>query len=71
MDGVPMHTNAPVTDAAASIIDRTRLIGELTARVEALQAEGLTERAAIRTTAAETGMHPMRVKRLAVLFPEA
>lgn len=51
--------------------DRKRLIEELTSRVAALKAEGLTERAAIRITAAENGMHPMRVKRLAVLFPEA
>lgn len=55
----------------SSADDRKRLISELSARVEAHKAHGLTERAAIRMTAAENGMHPMRVKRLTVLFPEA
>lgn len=68
-----MHSDALIKDEASgsSLYARKRLIDELTARVEALKAEGLTERAAIRKAAAERGLHPMRVKRLAVLFPEA
>ncbi len=50
---------------------RKELIDKLTARVEALQASGLSQRAAIRLTAREVGLHPMRVKRLTVLYPEA
>ena len=50
---------------------RMSLSRDLMPRVDALMADGMTERAAIRTAAAEAGMHPMRVKRLVVLFPEA
>jgi hypothetical protein len=58
-------------DIGSSGGEREHLIRRLTTRIDALKAAGLTERAAVRATAAEVGMHPMRVKRLAVLFPEA
>lgn len=51
--------------------NRARFIATLAARVAELQAEGLSERAAIRKVASESGLHPMLVKRLAILYPEA
>lgn len=50
---------------------RAALIATLTRQVGELMAQGYTERQAIRAVARELEMHAMRVKRLAVLFPEA
>lgn len=67
--GLPI--NAPIARAPVTPPDRAALIAWLIQRVGIYQSAGMSERAAIRATADDIGMHPMRVKRLAVLFPEA
>ncbi len=51
--------------------DRGKLMARLEERVRWHEGNGKYQRAAIRAVAAETGLHPMRVKRLAIAFPEA
>jgi hypothetical protein len=67
MDG-NISIEGPRPIAATS---RAALIANLTARVQSHEAEHLSHRAAIRRAAAEVGLHPMQVKRLVDLWPEA
>ena len=50
---------------------RVDLIAHLAWFVERHEASGVSHRVAIRRTAAEAGLHPMIVKRLVDLYPEA
>jgi hypothetical protein len=43
----------------------------LTERVALWEQLGASHRAAIRSVASEVGLHPMRVRRLVDLYPEA
>lgn len=56
---------------APALWNRGKLIAHLEERVRWYEANGNYPRAAIRAVAAEAGLHPLRVKRLAVGFPEA
>jgi hypothetical protein len=69
---VPSMFEATVLGVPPALVsERLNLIAALTTRVESFKATGEPERAAIRLVAREVGMHPMRVKRLVVLYPEA
>ena len=57
--------------SAPALWNRGKLIAHLEERVRWHEANGSYPRAAIRAVAAEVGIHPLRVKRLAVDFPEA
>jgi hypothetical protein len=49
---------------------RAELIAALTRRVRAYETRGASHRAAIRQTATDWKLHPLRVKRLVDLYPE-
>lgn len=51
--------------------ERAALARLVRGEVERLKAAGLTERAAVRHVARNAGLGLLKVKRLAVLFPEA
>jgi hypothetical protein len=62
----PTTNNGPSTGAM-----RALLIAELGREVAQWEAAGLFHRAAIRRTASDAGLHPMSVRRLVDLWPEA
>jgi hypothetical protein len=54
-----------------SLWSRGELMAYLTERVALWEELGASHRAAIRSVASEVGLHPMRVRRLVDLYPEA
>jgi hypothetical protein len=57
--------------ATFSLWSRDELMAYLSERVALWEELGASHRAAIRSVASELGLHPMRVRRLVDLYPEA
>lgn len=65
----PLFAAPPPT--TVSLWSRGELMAYLTERVALWEQLGASHRAAIRSVASEVGLHPMRVRRLVDLYPEA
>jgi len=72
---VVLHTSIPRAaihpTVRVDLMTRVELISHLTERVQMHEEGGAHHRSAIRKTAAETGLHPMIIRRLVDLYPEA